>query len=282
MRILVTGSAGKLGSTTVQTLRQAGHHVTGIDLLESNTTDHFLDIQQLDSVIEFTVGYDAIIHTAALHGRHMDLNYIRQHFIDTNITGTLNLLNACVKNGIKRFLFTSTTSIYGNAMVNDEKAVWVTEELTIQPRDIYDITKQTCEELCRDFFKKEQIMTSVYRVGRFLPEPENLMLNHRLYRGLDERDGAEALRLGVEFNFTDFQIFNVSSGSPFEVDDLIELKSNPLQIITKRIPKAIEIYKQKGWNFPTSIDRVYRSDKAAHVLGYKPQFTFMFLLNQLS
>ncbi|ULT23335.1 hypothetical protein KUH03_29640 [Sphingobacterium sp. E70] len=74
----------------------------------------------------------------------------------------------------------------------------------------------------------------------------------------------------------------MSSGSPFEVDDLIELKSNPLQIITKRIPKAIEIYKQKGWNFPTSIDRVYRSDKAAHVLGYKPQFTFMFLLNQLS
>ncbi|WP_336835621.1 NAD(P)-dependent oxidoreductase [Sphingobacterium siyangense] len=140
MRILVTGSSGKLGSVTVQNLRRAGHDVTGVDLLESDTTDQLLDVKRAESVTEFTRGYDAIIHAAALHGRHMDLNYSRQSFIDTNITGTLNLLNACVKNGIKRFLFTSTTSIYGNALVDAEKAVWVTEELIVQPRDIYDIT----------------------------------------------------------------------------------------------------------------------------------------------
>ncbi|WP_333864106.1 NAD-dependent epimerase/dehydratase family protein [Sphingobacterium sp.] len=281
MRILVTGSSGKLGSVTVKNLHRAGHDVTGIDLLASDTTDYILDVQQAESVTEFTSGYEAIIHTAALHGRHMDLNYSRQSFIDTNITGTLNLLNACVKNGIKRFLFTSTTSIYGNALVDAKKAVWVTEELTVQPRDIYDITKQACEELCRDFFEKEQLMSSVYRVGRFLPEPDNLMLNHRLYRGLDERDGAEALRLGVETNFTSFQIFNISSGSPFEIEDLTELKFDPLNVITKRIPKAIEIYRQKGWNFPVSIDRVYRNDKAMQLLGYNPRYTFEYLLDQL-
>ncbi|WP_197084088.1 NAD-dependent epimerase/dehydratase family protein [Sphingobacterium sp. Ag1] len=281
MRILVTGSSGKLGSITVRNLRRAGHNVTGIDLLASDTTEHFLDIQQTEAVVEFTRSYDAIVHTAALHGRHMDLNYSRQSFIDTNITGTLNLLNACVTNGVKRFLFTSTTSIYGKALVDSEKAVWVTEELTIQPRDIYDITKQACEELCRDFFEKEQLMTSVYRVGRFLPEPDNLMLNHRLYRGLDQRDGAEALRLGIETDFTSFQIFNISSGSPFEIEDLIELKFNPLNVIATRVPKAIEIYRQKGWSFPASIDRVYRSDKAMQLLGYKPKYTFEFLLDQL-
>jgi len=281
MRILVTGSSGKLGSVTVRNLRRAGHDVTGIDLLASDTTNHLLDVQRAETVIEFTSGYEAIIHTAALHGRHMDLNYSRQSFIDTNITGTLNLLNACVKNGIKRFLFTSTTSIYGNALVDAEKAVWVTEELIVQPRDIYDITKQACEELCRDFFEKEQLMTSVYRVGRFLPEPDNLMLNHRLYRGLDERDGAEALRLGAETDFTSFQIFNISSGSPFETEDLTELKFDPLNVIVRRIPKAIEIYRQKGWSFPASIDRVYRSDKAMQLLGYNPQYTFEFLLDQL-
>ncbi len=282
MRILVTGSSGKLGSATVRNLRSAGHEVTGIDLLASDTTDHILDVQQAGAVTKFTSGYEAIIHTAALHGRHMDLNYSRQSFIDTNITGTLNLLNACVKNRIKRFLFISTTSIYGNALVDGEKAVWVTEELTVQPRDIYDITKQACEELCRDFFEKEQLMTSVYRVGRFLPEPDNLMLNHRLYRGLDERDGAEVLRIGVETNFTSFQIFNISSGSPFEIEDLTELKFDPLNVIARRIPKAIEIYRQKGWSFPASIDRVYRSDKAIQLLGYNPQYTFEFLLDQLS
>jgi len=281
MRILVTGSSGKLGSVTVRNLRRAEHDVTGIDLLASDTTDHLLDVQQAEAVIEFTSGYEAIIHAAALHGRHMDLNYSRQSFIDTNITGTLNLLNACVKNGIKRFLFTSTTSIYGNALVDAEKAVWVTEQLTVQPRDIYDITKQACEELCRDFFEKEQLMTSVYRVGRFLPEPDNLMLNHRLYRGLDERDGAEALRLGAETDFTSFQIFNISSGSPFEIEDLTELKFDPLNVIAKRIPKAVEIYKQKNWRFPASIDRVYRCDKAMQLLGYNPRYTFEYLLNQL-
>ena len=75
MRILVTGSSGKLGSITVRNLLRAGHNVTGIDLLASDTTEHFLDIQQTEAVVEFTRSYDAIVHTAALHGRHMDLNY---------------------------------------------------------------------------------------------------------------------------------------------------------------------------------------------------------------
>ena len=122
-------------------------------------------------MFKITRGIDAVIHTAALHGKHMDLHYPREDFVDTNIKGTLNLLNACLANGVKKFLFTSTTSIYGKSLVNDNQAVWVDEDLPIQPRDIYDITKQTCEELCRDFFEKEHLQTSVYRVGRFLQNP---------------------------------------------------------------------------------------------------------------
>lgn len=211
-------------------------------------------------VLLHTKGYDAIIHTAALHGKHMDQNYLRQDFINTNITGTLNLLNACVNNQIKRFLYISTTSIYGDTLNNANQAVWVTEELPLLPRDIYDITKQTGEELCKDFFNKEGVMTSVNRVGRFLNEPINLMLNHRLYKGLDERDGAEALSLGLEFNFNKFEIFNISSGSQFDIKDLILLKKNPLQVIIKKIPHIIDIYQQKGWKLPSSIDRVYISN----------------------
>jgi len=282
MRILVTGSAGKLGKVTVQQLRDSGHVVVGVDLLDSDTTDSILDVQNFQAVLAFTKGFDAIIHTAALHGRHMDLNYPRQRFVDTNITGTLNLLNGCVENQIKRFLFTSTTSIYGSAMVDENQAVWVTEKLTAQPRDIYDITKQACEELCRDFFEKERIMTSVYRVGRFLPEPDNLTLNHRLYRGLDERDGAKGLKLGVEHNFSSFEIFNLCSGSLFNKEDLIELKVNPLPVIAKYIPEAVDIYKKNNWIFPSSIDRVYRCDKASEILGYNPKYTFKYLLNKVS
>lgn len=92
MRIVVTGSACKLGSVTVDALRKKGHIVFGVDIIESSTTDFILDIRNYKDVVLLTRGYDAIIHTAALHGKHMDLNYPRQDFIETNITGTLNLI----------------------------------------------------------------------------------------------------------------------------------------------------------------------------------------------
>lgn len=82
-----------------------------------------------------------------MHGRHMDINVPRIDFIETNILGTLNLLEASVKYGIKSFIYTSTTSIYGSSMENKNTAVWVDEKLTASPRDIYDITKWTAENL---------------------------------------------------------------------------------------------------------------------------------------
>ena len=280
MKVLVTGSSGQLGSAIVKHLKAFGHHVTGIDLIPSATTDNIIDIKNKSETESLCRGFDAIIHTAAVHGKHYELNYPREAFIQTNIIGTLNLLNACVKHGVNRFLYTSTTSIYGSALVDHAKAVWVDENLPEKPRDIYDITKQTTEHLCKDFFYKEGLQTSVYRVGRFLPEEDNLKINHRIYRGLDERDGAEALRLALGITFADFEIFNISSGSPFGKDDLVQLKHNPEEVILKYFPEAKDIYRHKNWVFPGSIDRVYVCDKAKQVLGYRPQFDFEYLLHQ--
>lgn len=265
---------------TVKHLVDFGHMVTGLDISASATTNLIADVKDKQRILEFTQGFDAVIHTAALHGRHVDLNYPREEFVDINIKGTLNLMNACVANGINKFLFTSTTSIYGKSLVDHNKAVWVNEELPIQPRDIYDITKQACEELCREFFEKEKIQVTVFRVGRFLPEPDNLMLNHRLYRGLDERDGAEALRLALEHEFEQFEILNISSGSPFQKEDLIQLKHHASTVIAKYYPEVIEIYERNRWTLPESVDRVYRSDKAMHMLNYRPKFTFEYLLKE--
>jgi UDP-glucose 4-epimerase len=280
MKILVTGSAGQLGSATVELLRKHDHKVTGADIISSATTDLVLDIKDKQAVLKATQGYDSVIHMAAIHGKHYALGYPREPFIDTNIYGTLHLLNACVANGINKFLYISTTSIYGNAMVNEKQAVWVTEQLQEQPRDIYDITKQTAEQLCRDFFYKEGLQTSVYRVGRFLPEDNNLKTNHRLYRGLDERDGAEALRLALQHTFGDFEIFNITSGSPFTEDELVRLKHSPVEVIKTHYPDIEQIYKAKNWVLPESIDRVYICDKAKKQLGYTPKYTFDYLLQQ--
>jgi UDP-glucose 4-epimerase len=278
MKVLVTGASGQLGSVTVRHLKANGFEVCGIDIIASATTDVLVDVTDKAAIDILMRGIDAVIHTAAIHGKHYELNYERELFINTNILGTLNLLNACVKYSVGKFLFTSTTSIYGSAMVNKQQAVWVDEGLAIEPRDIYDITKQTCEQLCRDFFYKEGIQTSVYRVARFLPEDDNLKINHRLYRGLDERDGAEALRLALLYHFINFEIFNISGGSPFNKDELKAIKHAPQEVIVKHYPDAAAIYKEKGWHFMPGIDRVYDTGKAERILGYKPKYTFEYLL----
>ena len=159
--------------------------------------------------------------------------------------GLIICYQACVTNGIKKFLYTSTTSIYGTAMVNSNQAVWVDENLIPEPRDIYDITKLTCELLCRDYFEKERIETTVLRVSRFLPEDDNTKANHRIYRGLDEEDGAIGHLLALEKKFDSFQIYNISNESPFKRDDLIDLYKSPKKVMAKYYPDIEKIYAEK-------------------------------------
>jgi UDP-glucose 4-epimerase len=279
-KILVTGSSGQLGKAIVTLLRNKNYEVIGIDVIASSTTDKLIDIRDSKEVNKITLGLDAIIHTAAIHGKHYELNYPREEFLKTNIDGTFNLLNACVLNGIEKFLYTSTTSIYGKSMVNEKQAVWVDETLIPKPRDIYDITKLTAELLCQDYFEKEKIETTVLRVSRFLPENENTKAIHRLYRGLDETDGAIAHLLVLEKQFETFEIYNISNESPFDRTDLVELFSNPKQVIKKYYPNIESIFADKKWNFPNKIDRVYSIDKAKKDLNYQPINNFGSFINK--
>uniref|UniRef100_UPI00404B325A NAD-dependent epimerase/dehydratase family protein n=1 Tax=Fulvivirga sp. TaxID=1931237 RepID=UPI00404B325A len=160
-------------------------------------------------------------------------------------------------------------------MENKHKAVWVNEELPVKPRDIYDISKLTAKNLCRDYFDKENLNGCVLRVSRFMDEPKNAIANYRLYRGLDEKDGAEAHWLALKKRFNKFEIFNISNDSPFNIRDLKTLKTNPKKLILRYYPISEEIYKRKKWTFPKSIDRVYSIDKAKRILGYRPRNNFL-------
>ena len=273
-KILVTGSSGQLGREIVKQLRLRQYETVGIDMIESETTDFLIDIRDKQQINTIIKGIDAIIHTAAMHGKHYALKFPREAFIETNINGTFNLLNACIENGINKFLYTSTTSIYGKSMVNAEKAVWVDETLLPNPRDIYDITKLTAELLCQDFFDKEGLETTVLRVSRFLPETPNLKAIHRLYRGLDESDGAIGHILALEKKFTAFEIYNISNDTPFQKEDLKALFDNPKEVIKKYYPTSEKIFEDKNWVFPDRIDRVYCIDKAKKELGYRPLNNF--------
>src|SRR5579859_1707683 len=127
MRVLVTGSSGQLGATVAELL-STGHEPVGIDLIPGRWTQRVMSIVDRAAVFEAAREVDAIIHTASLHHPHV-ATHSRQAFVDTNITGTLNLLEAAVQSSIQRFVYSSTTSLYGEAMVPIGEAVWVTEEL---------------------------------------------------------------------------------------------------------------------------------------------------------
>jgi UDP-glucose 4-epimerase len=277
-KILVTGSSGQLGAAIVSKLTDSGYQVIGVDIRPASTTSKIINILNSEYLKPLMDQVEAVIHSAAIHEKHYALNYPRDLFIKTNIEGTYNLLNLSLQSGIKKLIYISSTSIYGKSLMNQDRAVWVNEELVIEPRDIYDITKQTAENLCRDFFEKDGLQTVSLRVSRFLPEDEELKANHRLYRGIDERDAAQGVRLAMEKQFKAYDFFNISSQSPFNQSDLIQLKHNPKDVILSYFPEAERIYAMRNWRFPNEIDRVYSIEKAKMVLGYRPVYNFKELL----
>src|SRR6516165_3277654 len=154
MRVLVTGSAGHLGEALVRTLTDLKHEVVGLDILESPFTTHIGSMLDRTRVRHCMSGVQAVFHAATLHKPHV-ATHSRQDFVDTNVTGTLNLLEEAVAAGVESFIFTSTTSVFGDALVPPagHPAAWVTEEVTPIPKNIYGVTKAAAEDLCQLFHR---------------------------------------------------------------------------------------------------------------------------------
>ena len=109
MNILVTGSAGHLGEALMRTLPFEGHHPVGLDIKESPFTHHVGSIADRSFVRACMHGMDAVLHTATLHKPHVG-SHSRQDFVDTNVTGTLILLEQAAALGVRSLVFTSSTS----------------------------------------------------------------------------------------------------------------------------------------------------------------------------
>src|ERR1700733_8986299 len=116
MKILVTGSSGHLGEALVRTLRQLDHEVVSLDIVEGAFTTCLGSITDRACVRRCISGANAVFHVATLHKPHI-ATHSHQDFIDVNITGTLTLLEEAVTAGVESFVFTSTTSVFGDALV---------------------------------------------------------------------------------------------------------------------------------------------------------------------
>jgi UDP-glucose 4-epimerase len=296
MKILVTGSSGHLGEALMRVLGAEGNDVIGLDVLSSPRTTVVGSIVDRACVRSCVAGVDAVVHTATLHKPHVG-SHQRAEFVDTNITGTLNLLEEAVAAGVSRFIFTSTTSTFGRALTPAEQApaAWITEEVVPVPRNIYGTTKTAAESLCELIARDHGLPCLILRTSRFFPETDdrdevrsvyddlNIKVNELLYRRVDIEDVVSAHLLALErAPAIGFGRYIISATSPFTRDDLAAIRHDLPSVVERVFPDYEGLYAQRGWRMFPTIERVYVNDRARRELGWSPRYDFRLALDQLA
>jgi UDP-glucose 4-epimerase len=295
MKILVTGSSGHLGEALMLTMKQSTHQAIGLDIKPGPFTHRVGSIVDRVFVKESIKGIDAVVHTATLHKPHV-ATHSRQEFVNTNVTGTLNLLEEASAAGVSSFVYTSTTSAFGRALTPSPgaPAAWITEDVVPVPKNIYGVTKVAAESLCELFHYKNGLPCIVLRTSRFFPEEDddksvreafedgNLKVNELLYRRGDVEDMVTAHLLAVEkAPGVGFRRYIISATTPFTRDDLHELRMNTPAVVHRYVPEFAAEYARRGWRLPQGIDRVYVNALARNELGWQPRHSFTSVIGRL-
>ncbi len=295
MRVVVTGSAGHRGEALARVLRDAGHDVTGIDVKPSPYTTVTGSVADRAVVRGCVAGADAVLHTATLHKPHVG-SHGKQAFIDTNVTGTLTLLEEAAAAGVRGFVFTSSTSAFGRALTPGpgEPAAWITEDVAARPRNIYGVTKTAAEDLCELAHRDHGLPVIVLRTSRFFPEGDdrdevraaypdpNVKANEFLYRRVDVADVVTAHLLAMERAAdAGFGRYIVSATTPFTRADLAGLRGDAPAVVRRLFPDYEAEYARRGWRMFPGIGRVYVNDRARAALGWTPRYDFRSVLDAL-
>jgi nucleoside-diphosphate-sugar epimerase len=292
MRILVTGSSGHLG----EALRRVLDDSLGLDILPSPYTDIVGSVADRAVVGRALEGVDAVVHAATLHKPHVG-SHSRQEFVDTNVTGTLALLEEALDAGVSRVIFTSTTSAFGRALTPPPgaPAAWVTEDVAPVPRNIYGVTKTAAEDICELFHRDHGLPILILRTSRFFPEADdrdevraayadaNLKVNELLYRRVDIEDAVGAHLLALQrAPELGFGRYIISATTPFARDDLAQLRDDAPGVVGRLFPGYVDVYAARGWRMFEGIERVYVNARARNDLGWRPKYDFAYALERLA
>ncbi len=272
----------------MRVLADHGHAVVGIDLLGSPFTCRVGSIADREFVRQSLGDIDAVIHAATLHKPHVG-SHSRQQFVDTNITGTLNLLEEAVAAEVSRFVFISTTSTFGRALqpAEGEPAAWITEDTRPVARNIYGATKNAAEDLCELIHRDHDLPCLVLKTSRFFPEPDdrddvrtqyedlNIKVNELLYRRVDIEDVVDAVERALDrAPEIGFGRYIISATTPFTPEDLSAIRADLPRVVARHFPGYEAVYRDRGWKMFPSIERVYVNERARHDLGWQPKFGF--------
>lgn len=296
VRILVTGSSGHLGEALIRVLPDHGHDVIGLDILDSPFTNRVGSITDRETLRQSVAGVDAVVHAATLHKPHVG-SHTRVQFVDTNIAGTLGLLEEAVAANVSRVIFISTTSTFGRALepAEGEPAAWITEDVRPVPRSIYGTTKNAAEDLCEVVHREHRLPCLVLKTSRFFPEPDdrdhiraeyedlNVKVNELLYRRVDIEDIVDAVELALQgAPAIGFGRYIISATTPFTRGDLTAIRTDLPAVVRRLYPDYEDVYRDRGWTMFGSIERVYVNERARRDLGWEPRHTFKRALDALA
>jgi len=303
-KVLVTGGAGFIGSHIVDSLLAKDLEVTVLDNLSSGKMKnigqhlnkenlHFIkgDIRDDDSVKQAVRNVDAVIHEAALVGvaRSVENPFSTN---EVNVTGTLNLLKASLDSGVKRFIYASSASVYGEIETLPKK-----ETLPTRPISPYGTSKLAAENYCKAFFKVYGLETVSLRyfnvygprqtsgpysgvitvfINRLLnDEPPIIHGDGTQTRDFtDVQDAVQASMLSLKCKNAVGEEFNVATGKQTTINQLAQALLN---LTGKTSLQPTHTEPRQG-----DIKHSYADiSKAKRVLGYEPKITLKEGLNAL-
>jgi len=295
MRILVTGGAGFIGSHLVEKLLAAGHAVVILDDFNDfydpqikhaniagfakDVTVYHVDLRDGGSVrsLFHREKVDAIAHLAARAGVRPSIQH-PQLYCDTNVSGTLNLLEAARVTGVERFIFASSSSVYGAS-----KTIPFSEEQhLIQTLSPYGATKVAGEFLCSTYSHLYQMRVVALRYftvygPRQRPDLAIHQFTRRIYAGqpIDQfGDGStrrdytyiddviQGTMAALQYQGPLYDVFNLGESETIQLKELISAIENALG----KKAKVNRLPEQPG-DMPLTCADI---SKARKLLGYKP------------
>ena len=294
MRSLVTGVAGFIGSHLAERLLQENHHVVGIDcftdyyaksLKESNLRKllrepgfAFVEENLLTAGLpELLSDRDYIFHQAAQAGVRSSWGAEFEIYTSLNVLATQRLLEACKGLNFKKFIYASSSSVYGDA-----QELPLREESMLKPVSPYGVTKLAAEQLCYSYWKNYQIPTISLRYFTvYGPRQRPDMAFHRFMRALLDGELIEIYGDGkqtrdftfvsdiINGNLLAMQsalvggVFNLGGGSRVVLNDVLET----VQQVAGKGAKIVYRDVQRGDVMHTLAD----TSKAMSELAYRPQ-----------
>ena len=298
-RVLVTGSGGFIGSHLVETLVRRGYGVRA--LLHYNSAGSIANLQHVGKDVvsqvevvfgdirdehfcqKLTQGIDVVFHLAALIG--IPYSYVApSSYVQTNITGTLNLLNACMHNGVEHFLHTSTSEVYGTALYKP-----IDEKHPLQGQSPYSASKigadKIVESYCRSF---EVNATTIRPFNTFGPRQS---LRAVMPTIITQALASNEIRIGSTHPKRDLtfvldtvdaylkaagrsdvrgETINVGTGKFFSIKEAIAM-------VAKILGKELVIVEEQKRVRPEKsevLELLCDNAKAKALLNWSPQFTF--------